>query len=61
MKNSTESMKRPPKTNETTVETIASIQLEDVTGGCARCGCGTQSQSGPNVGTFAAFAATFRR
>ncbi len=58
MKTNTES-KKPTTENTTVVETIDSSQLDDVTGGCARCGCGTQAA--PNLGGFAAFAATFRR
>lgn len=51
--------KKPSESTETSVETIESIHLDDVTGGCARCGCGTQTA--PNLGAFAAFAATFKR
>jgi hypothetical protein len=58
MKTSTESTKSTTENTEHNVETIEDVRLEDVTGGCVRCGCGTQA--GPNL-ALAAFAATLQR
>lgn len=59
MKNSTEPTKATTEHTETAIETIESVELDDVTGGCARCGCG--AQTAPNLAAFVAFAATLRR
>ena len=40
----------------TTVETVETVELENVTGGCAACGCGR-----PAAGGSFQFGARFRR
>jgi hypothetical protein len=33
---------RPTPITQTSIETVDAVVLDDVTGGCRRCGCGTQ-------------------
>lgn len=59
MNKTTDSTNRANDNDETRIEAIETVDLDAVTGGCARCGCGTPP--GPNVAAFAALAATFQR
>ena len=33
---------RPAPITQTSIESVDAVVLDDVTGGCRRCGCGTQ-------------------
>ena len=59
MSKNSDTTKRANDNDETRIEAIETVDLYTVTGGCARCGCGTFP--GPNVAAFAALAATFER
>jgi hypothetical protein len=44
--------------NKETIETVETIALDNVTGGCSRCGCGRPDA---NPAAFSALAASFQR
>lgn len=59
MNKNTDTTKPTNENAQQIIEGIEDVELDNVTGGCARCGCGTPAA--PNVAAFAAFAATFQR
>lgn len=47
-------MNTKPETKNKEIETIATVDLDDVTGGCAACGCGNPGTAASGVATSAA-------
>jgi hypothetical protein len=59
MNNNSETPKPTTPETDGATETVETTQLDNVTGGCANCGCGTTAA--PNPGPFAALSASWRR